>query len=85
MCAAGQIAINLRGLDLLQARPGESYDDAWGRMKGKIGTGRHLDETTMHRPGAVVTQRRHDPADRHFPAVSRSSEPGSWCRSTRSA
>jgi hypothetical protein len=53
MCAAGQIAINLRGLDLLQARPGESYDDAWGRMKGKIGSGRHLDETTIHRPGAV--------------------------------
>jgi hypothetical protein len=55
MCAAGQIAINLRGLDLLQARPGESTDDAWSRMKGKIGSGRHLDETTMHRPGAVVT------------------------------
>jgi hypothetical protein len=55
MCAAGQIAINLRGLDLLQARPGESSDDAWSRMKGKIGSGRHLDETTMHRPGAVVT------------------------------
>ena len=54
MCAAGQIAINLRGLDLLQARPGESYEDAWGRMKGKIGGGRHLDETTTHRPGAVV-------------------------------
>ena len=54
MCAAGQIAINLRGLDLLQARPGESYDDAWSRMKGKIGSGKHLDETTIHRPGAVV-------------------------------
>jgi hypothetical protein len=54
MCAAGQIAINLRGLELLQARPGESYEDAWHRMKGKLGTGRHLDETTLHRPGAVV-------------------------------
>lgn len=54
MCAAGRIAINLRGLDLLQARPGESNDDAWGRMKGKIGGGRHLDETTIHRPGSVV-------------------------------
>lgn len=54
MCAAGQIAINLRGLDLLQARPGESYDDAWNRMKGKIGSGKHLDETTIHRPGSVV-------------------------------
>jgi hypothetical protein len=54
MCAAGQIAINLRGLDLLQAKPGESFDDAWNRMKGKIGYGKHLDETTIHRPGAVV-------------------------------
>lgn len=54
MCAAGQIAINLRGLDLLQAQPSESVDDAWGRMKGKIGSGRHLDETTIHRPGAVA-------------------------------
>jgi len=54
MCAAGQIAINLRGLDLLQARPSEPYDEAWGRMKGKIGSGRHLDETTIYRPGAAV-------------------------------
>jgi hypothetical protein len=54
MCAAGQIAINLRGLDLLQAKPGESNDDAWSRMKGKVGSGRHLDETTIHRPGTVI-------------------------------
>jgi hypothetical protein len=54
MCAAGQIAINLRGLDLLQARPNESTDDAWNRMKGKIGSGRHLDETTIHRPNTVA-------------------------------
>jgi hypothetical protein len=54
MCAAGQIAINLRGLDLLQAQPSESTDDAWGRMKGKLGSGRHLDETTIHKPGAVA-------------------------------
>jgi len=55
MCASGQIAINVRGLELLQARPGESLDEAWHRMKGKLGTGRHLDETTLHRPDAVVT------------------------------
>jgi hypothetical protein len=29
MCAEGQIAINVRGLDLLQAKPGEDADDAW--------------------------------------------------------
>ena len=55
MCAAGQIAINVRGLELLQARPGETYDDAWHRMKGKLGTGKHLDETTLYPPDAVVT------------------------------
>jgi hypothetical protein len=55
MCALGQIAINVRGLELLQARPGETYDDAWMRMKGRLGTGKHLDETTMYLPDAVVT------------------------------
>jgi hypothetical protein len=55
MCASGQIAINVRGRDLYQARPGEPFDDAWHRIKGKLGTGRHLDETTLHKPDADVT------------------------------
>ncbi len=55
LCAEGQVAINVRGLELLQAQPGESADDAWQRMKGRLGTGKHLDETTMHKPDAVVT------------------------------
>ena len=55
MCAAGQIAINLRGMELLQANPGETEDAAWMRMKGKLGTGKHLDDTTMYLPDAVVT------------------------------
>ena len=54
MCAAGQIAINVRGHEMLQARPGETYDDAWNRMKGRLGTGKHLDETPMYTPDAVV-------------------------------
>lgn len=53
MCAEGQIAIDVRGLDLLQAKPGEDADDAWTRMKGKLGTGKHLDETFMLMPNAV--------------------------------
>lgn len=53
MCAEGQIAINVRGLDLLQANPGEDADNAWTRMKGKLGTGKHLDETIMLLPDAV--------------------------------
>ena len=55
ICAAGQVAIDVRGLELLQARPGETYDDAWHRMKGKLGTGKHLDETILYTPDAVVT------------------------------
>jgi len=54
MCAEGQIVINLRGLKLLQARPGESADDAWHRMKGQLGTGKHLDQTTLCMPDSVV-------------------------------
>lgn len=54
MCANGQIAINVRGLKMLQARPEESADEAWHRMKGELGTGKHLDETTLHKPDAVV-------------------------------
>ena len=54
MCAAKQLAINVRGLELLQGNPNESPDDAWHRMKGKIGSGKHLDETTLHLPDAVV-------------------------------
>lgn len=53
MCANGQIAINVRG-EMLQAFPGESPEDAWHRMKGKLGTGKHLDETTLHKPDSVV-------------------------------
>ena len=53
MCAEGQIAINVRGLDVLQAKPAEDPDDAWNRMKGKLGTGKHLDETIMLMPDAV--------------------------------
>lgn len=55
MCASGQIAINVRERELLQAHPGEDFEKAWHRMKGKLGTGKHLDETTLHKPDAIVT------------------------------
>lgn len=54
MCANGQIALNIGGTEPLQALPGESAADAWHRMKGKLGTGKHLDQTTLHKPDAVV-------------------------------
>lgn len=53
MCAEGQIALNVRDHELLQLAPGENTDDAWNRMKGKLGTGKHLDETSMLLPSTV--------------------------------
>lgn len=53
LCAAGKIAINSRGLEMLQANPGESEDAAWIRLKGKLGSGKELEQTTLLTPGAV--------------------------------
>ena len=53
VCARGQIAINLRGMEYLQVRAGEDEDTAWKRMRGKLGTGKHLDETYLLLPQAV--------------------------------
>ena len=54
MCANGQIALNIGGTEPIQALPGESEDAAWNRIKGKLGTGKHLDLTTLHKPDTVV-------------------------------
>jgi len=54
ICAEGHIAIDLRGLDMLQAKPAEDPEDAWHRMKGKLGTGKHLNETKILLPDAVA-------------------------------
>ena len=53
ICARGEIAINLRGMEYLQVRAGENEETAWKRMRGKLGTGRHLDETYVLLPQAV--------------------------------
>ena len=53
LCARGKIAINLRGLEHLQVGADESEETAWRRMRGKLGTGKHLDETNLLRPQAV--------------------------------
>lgn len=50
LCAEGAIALNLRGMELLQIKPGESPEEAWSRMKGKLGTGKHLEETIILKP-----------------------------------
>ena len=53
ICARGEIAINLRGMEYLQVRAGENEESAWKRMRGKLGTGKHLDETYVLLPQAV--------------------------------
>ncbi|MGE4157863.1 MAG: DUF499 domain-containing protein [Planctomycetota bacterium] len=53
LCARGKIAINVRGMEYLQQEDGETEDGAWRRMRGKLGTGKHLDETYVLLPQAV--------------------------------
>ncbi|HEY5911345.1 MAG TPA: DUF499 domain-containing protein [Verrucomicrobiae bacterium] len=53
LCAAGKLAINVRGLELLQAAPGETEEACWIRIKGKLGSGKELEQTILQPPGAV--------------------------------
>jgi len=53
VCARGEIAINVRGMEYMQVRAGEDEDTAWKRMRGRLGTGKHLDETYVLLPQAV--------------------------------
>ncbi|MDR1622592.1 MAG: ATP-binding protein [Synergistaceae bacterium] len=54
ICAKGDIAIDLRGLETLQQKPGEDYDAAWTRMKSKLPmNGHQLDEVILMEPSSV--------------------------------
>lgn len=54
LCARGGIAINLRGLEYLQAQAGEDEESAWKRLRPKLSyTGRQLDEVFLLEPSAV--------------------------------
>ena len=54
LCARGKVAIDLRGMEYLQAHPGEDEDTAWKRLKPKLSfTGRQLDEVFLLQPSAV--------------------------------
>ena len=54
LCARGKIAINLRGMEYLQANPGEDEEAAWKRLRPKLSfTGRQLDEVFLLQPSAV--------------------------------
>jgi hypothetical protein len=53
LCAKGKIAIDLRGSQYLQAQAGEDENTAWPRVGGRLGTGKHLEETKLLLPQAV--------------------------------
>lgn len=56
LCARGRIAINVRGMEFLQAQPGEDEETAWRRLRSKLSyTGRQLDEVFVMEPSAVPT------------------------------
>ena len=84
LCAKGLIAINLRGMEYLQAKDGESEDAAWKRMRGKLGTGKHLDETHVLLPqnvpvaAGVGTGTRGGPTGTLFPVPAQARARGSW-------
>lgn len=53
LCASGKIAIDNLGLGRLQANPGEDSETVWNRIKGKLGTGKQLEGTTITLPGSA--------------------------------
>ncbi len=54
LCAKGIIAINLRGMEYLQASAGEDENTAWRRLRPKLSySGRQLDEIFLLNPSAV--------------------------------
>lgn len=54
LSAKGKIAINLRGMEYLQAQSGEDEENAWRRLRAKLSyTGRQLDEVFLLPPSAV--------------------------------
>ena len=55
VCAQGKVTINLLGREMMERNPGETEDDAWLRMRGRLGTGRQLADTTLHQPGSTVS------------------------------
>ena len=53
LASRGSIAVNLRGTQMLQRQAGEAESAAIHRIRGKIGTGSHLNQTTLHKPQAA--------------------------------
>ena len=52
-CTEGKIAINAKG-SLYEKKPSETAEGAWLRVRGKLGSGKDLEDTTLHLPGGSV-------------------------------
>lgn len=62
LCSKGKVAINLRGMEYLQAQSGEDEENAWRRLRAKLSyTGRQLDEVLLLEPSAVPATGGADP------------------------
>ena len=56
LCARDMVAINVRGMEFLQAYPGDDEETTWRRLRPKLSyTGRQLDEIFLLEPSAVPT------------------------------
>lgn len=62
ICASGSISLNLRETETLQRKASESSDEAWNRMKGRLGTGKDLDATRIQLPQALTNSQAVQPA-----------------------
>ncbi|NEX15474.1 MAG: DUF499 domain-containing protein [Halochromatium sp.] len=75
LCARGEIAVNLRGMEYLQVQDGESTDSAYRRLRGKLGTGKHLEETFVLLPQNVPGTGGVDPGSSPVPGPGPSPTP----------
>ena len=67
LCSKGCIAIDLLGREMLESRAGETENDAWQRMNGRLASGRQLEETTLREPGTNVSSGGAAPITPVFP------------------
>lgn len=74
LCAKGKIAIDLRGMDKLIVKTGESEEEAWHRMKGKMGTGSHLNQTYIMVPSTIPSSSFVNVQDETQPTKTQSTE-----------
>ena len=77
LCAAGKVALNVRGTEQLQAQPGESTEAAWLRMRARLPfSGKQLDEVKLMEPAAMPGTGGAAPSPAPAPAPNPAPGPG---------